>query len=215
MRRIVIIAFLIFAAAPAGAQIMNVPKGSLATDPAFVVSTAVGLQAIQSVFDGRTQTIWNFSQAAEFGASLERSLGRGVSFGVGGSYAKVPLRYIDAATNNSSDAHVDVVTAGATFTAGGGVGFHQLVMISAGVIALQNFDVKTSALVSAPPTRDIDPRLAVGYGFAYGFSPRSEAFIIQEYGVALHQSDGLQGGDRRQYQQQTTRIGYRLGIGSR
>jgi hypothetical protein len=223
VRRIALLAFLALAAAPAGAQIINVPRGSLAKEPGFILTATVGLPTIQSVKDGRTGTIWDFSQAAEFGAAVERTLGRGAAFGIVATYTKAPLHFIDTSVVSTGyalccNAHVDVITAGAQFTSGGGEGFHQLIMISLGVIAFQHFDVKyngSAGSPGAPPTRDIDPRLAVGYGFGYGLSPRSEVFLLQEYGVALHQGDGLQGGDRRQYQQQTTRIGFRLGAGSR
>jgi hypothetical protein len=222
VRRIALLALLSLAAAPAAAQIINVPLGSLAKEPAYFVSTTVGLLAIQSVFDGRTQSSWDFSQSAEFGVSLEKAQGRGAAFGIGATYSKVPLRYIDTTSVNSGvtccDAHVDVITAGVQYSGGGGAGFHQLVLINVGVIVFQHFDVKDSrplALRARPPTRDIDPRLAVGYGFGYGFSARSEAFILQEYGVSLHQGEGLASNVRRQYQQQTTRIGFRIGAGSR
>jgi hypothetical protein len=221
VRRIAVLFLLSLAAAPAGAQIMSVPKGSLAKEPAFVLGLTVGLQALQSVNDSDTQSIWDFSQSAEFGATLEKSLGRGATFGLAATYAKMPLRYIDTASVIGNvavccKAHVDVITAGAQFTAGGGAGFHQLVVINAGIIAFQNFDVKSDGSVTPrPPTRDIDPRLAVAYGFGYGFSARSEAFILQEYAVALHQGDGVLGDSRKQYQQQTTRIGIRVGAGGR
>jgi hypothetical protein len=222
VRRIAVLVSLFIASAQVGAQIISVPKGSLAREPAFIFGVTVGLQSIQSINDGRTQTIWDFSQAAELGASLEKTLSRGVSFGVAATYSKMPLRYIDTTSIVGNvitccTAHVDVITAGAQFTAGGGQGFHQLVVVNAGIIAFQHFDVKRngSGSPSVPATRDIDPRLAIAYGFGYGFSARSEAFILQEYGVALHQGDGLQGSTRRQYQQQTTRVGYRVGIGGR
>ena len=223
MGRIAFLAFLCLASAPAGAQIISVPHGSLAKDPAFIFTTTIGMPTIQSVKDGRSGTIWDFSQGAEFGAALERTLGRGAAFGIVATYTKMPLHFLDTSVVSTGyasccNAHVDVITAGAQFTSGGGAGFHQLIMISVGVIAFQNFDVKYNGSVGspgAPPQRDIDPRLAIGYGFGYGLSARSEAFLLQEYGVALHQGDGLQGNDRRQYQQQTTRIGFRLGAGSR
>ena len=223
MRRIALFAVLSLVAAPAGAQIINVPRGSLAKEPGFFLTTTVGLQAIQSVKDGRTGTLWDFSQSIEFGAALERSLGRSLSFGIVATYTKAPLHFVDTSAVSIGyatccNAHVDVITAGVQFTSGGGAGFHQLIMINVGAIAFQHFDVKyngDAGSPGAPPTRDIDPHLAVGYGFGYGLSPRSEVFLLQEYGVALHQGEGLEGGDRRQYQQQTTRLGFRLGAGSR
>jgi hypothetical protein len=222
VQRFAALFLLVIGAAPAGAQIMSVPRGSLSTEPAVVLTVTAGLLSLQSVADGRSGTIWDFSQAAQLGASLEKSLGKGVSFGVAATYANVPLHYLDTADVNAGfasccDAHANVLTGGLQFTSGGGAGFHQLIVVNAGVIVFQHFDVKnngTASFSGVPPKRDIDPRLAIGYGFGYGFSARSEAFILQEYGVALHQSDGLPGGTRRQYQQQTTRIGFRVGAGS-
>lgn len=214
MRRLAVAAVIVLLARPLGAQIIRVPDRGLARQPQFVVALTAGIQALQGIYDGSTGTGWDFGQTVDFGGSLEKTLARGSAFGVAGSYARVPLRYYDAAGvttgANGSDAHVEVITTAAQFTAGGGEGFHQLIQVSAGVIVFRNFTLDDGGPV--PPSQDIDPRLSIGYGFAYGFSPRSTAFIIQEYAVALHQGEGLSGDDRRQYQQQSTRIGVRLGF---
>lgn len=201
---------------PASAQIISVPDRGLTRQPAIVLTTTVGIQALQGVFDGSTGTAWDFSQGIEYGASIERALGGGSAFGIAASYSRVPLRYVDSTSVTSSgqiiccDAHVNVYTAGAQFSAGGGEGFHQVIVASAGVIVFQDFTLDDGGKV--PPGRDIDPRLSIGYGIGYGFSRRSQAFLLQEYAVALHQGENLSGDDRRQYQQQTTRVGFRLGL---
>ncbi|NUQ94157.1 MAG: hypothetical protein HOQ11_00500 [Gemmatimonadaceae bacterium] len=213
-------------------QVITVPKGGLKKEPAGFVSGGIGLLAIQGVFDGTTQTGWDFSQALEYHAALEYGLGRGSSIGVTASYASVPLSYQQLVNTpngpgvTATDAHVNVFDIGAQFALGpGSAGFHQVVVINAGVIAFENFRSDADACPASPtyvcqtgrlrPTRDLDPRLGIGYGFGYGFASRSEIYLIQEYGVALHQSTGLSGSDRRQYQQQTTKIGFRVGLGAR
>ena len=223
MRRIALLALFIIVAPQARAQILKVPQGGLKHDPAVLVGASVGLLNLQSVFDGSTQTAWGFSQTLEYAGSLEVALSGGSAFGVTASYAHVPLLYVDsiqAATGviNSSccDAHVNAYTFGAQFSVGGGgaPGFHQLVVINAGVIAFENFTADRDGR-RLQPDRNIDPRLSIGYGFGYGFGGHSEVFVVQEYGVALHEGTRLSGSDRRQYQQQTTRLGLRYGLGAK
>lgn len=223
VRRLALIALFALLAPEAGAQILKVPQGGLKRDPAVMVGASVGLFNMQDIFDGSTQTAWGFSQTIEYAGSLEFALSPGSAFGVTASYAHVPLLYVDslqAATgsipNGCCDAHVNVYTFGGQFSIGGGgaPGFHQLVVINAGVIAFEKFTADRGGQ-QLPPSRNIDPRIGIGYGFGYGFGGRSEAFLVQEYGVALHESKGLSGGDRRQYQQQTTRLGIKFGLGGK
>ena len=224
MRRIALLAFALTLLAPhAGAQIISVPKGGLKHDPAMFAGVSIGLFNLQDVFDGSTQTAWLFSQTIEYSGALEFALSRGSAFGVTASYAHVPMLYIDSlraasgvAPAGCCDAHTNVYTINAQFSLGGGTpGFHQVVVANAGIIAFENFTADKGGK-RLPPDRNIDPRLGIGYGFGYGFGGgRNEAFIVQEYGVALHESKGLSGNDRRQYQQQTTRLGVKFGIGGK
>lgn len=223
VRRIALLALFVLLAPQARAQILKVPQGGLKHDPAVMIGASVGLFNLQDVYDGSTQTAWGFSQTIEYAGSLEFALSGGSALGVTASYAHAPLLYVDSAQaatgsipNGCCDAHVNVYTMGAQFSVGGGgaPGFHQLVVINAGVIAFEKFTSDRGGQ-QLPPSRNIDPRIGIGYGFGYGFGGRSEAFIIQEYGVALHESTGLSGSDRRQYQQQTTRLGIKFGLGGR
>lgn len=223
MRRIAFLALFALLAPQARAQILKVPSGGLKQPhaPAVLIGASVGLFNLQDVYDGSTKTAWAFSQTIEFAGSLEFALSRGSAFGVTASYAHVPLLYVDSMqaatgviTQGCCDAHVNVYTMGAQFSVGGNgdPGFHQLVVLNAGIIAFEKFTADRGGR-QLPPTRNIDPRIAIGYGFAYGFAGgRNEAFLVQEYGVALHESTGLSGGDRRQYEQRTTRLGVKLGL---
>lgn len=226
MRRFTFPALLTIAlavgAAPVAAQVISVPKGGLTRDPMLFVSGGIGLLAVQGVFDGTTQTGWDFSQALEYHAALEFSMGRGSAIGVTMAYARVPLSYQKLVNTPgggqgvlATDAHVNAWMLGGEFTLGpGSPGFHQVIVVNAGVISFENFHADRGA-GQLEPRRDIDPRVGIGYGFGYGLKSRGEVYLVQEYGVALHQSEGLSGNDRRQYQQQTTRLGFRIGLGGR
>jgi hypothetical protein len=224
VRRFALLALLAVLWAPrARAQIINVPKGGLKHDPVLLVGASVGLFNLQDVYDGSTQTAWGFSQTIEYGGSLEYAMSGGSAFGVAASYAHVPLLYVDSIqaatgriTSGCCDAHVNAYTIGAQFSIGasGTPGFHQLVVINAGIIAFEKFTADRGGQ-RLPPDRNIDPRIGIGYGFGYGFRGGGQAFIVQEYGVALHESKGLSGNDRRQYQQQTTRLGIKYGLGGK
>ena len=215
MRGLVSFGFVLALAAPSlGAQIISVPDRGLQREPTVALSTSLGLLSLQGLFDGSTQTGWDFSQTIEYAASAEFRVSRGASVGLTASYANMPLRYQQLNTAGTgiinTNARVNVYTVGGQFTMGpGSPGFHQLIVINAGIIAFENFRGGGQRL---QPDRDIDPRIGIGYGFGYGFRNRLEVFLVQEAGVALHQGEGLSGDDRRQYQQQVTRIGARFGI---
>ncbi len=223
MRRIALLALFTLLAPQAGAQIINVPTGGLKHEPVALVGASVGLLNLQDVFDGSTQTAWGFSQTLEYAGSLELAMSGGSAFGVTASYARVPLLYVDSIqlatgrlTSGCCDAHVNAYTVGAQFSIGGNgaPGFHQLIVVNAGIIAFEKFTADRGGR-QLPPDRNIDPRIGIGYGFGYGFRGRGQVFIVQEYAVALHESKGLSGDDRRQYQQQTTRLGIKYGLGGK
>lgn len=213
MRRLVPIALaLLVGASPLGAQIISVPGRGLQREKTVSLTAGLGLLAVQGVFDGSTQTGWDFSQALDYSAGAEFRVSRGAWLGVTASYANMSLGYQKAVGSSvvTTDAHVNVYTVGAQFAMGPGApGFHQVIIINAGVIAFEDFRGGGGRL---PPERDIDPRLAIGYGFGYGFPNNLEVFLLQEAGVAVHQGEGLSGSDRRQYQQQVTRLGVRMNL---
>jgi len=148
VRRLVPIALALLLGAPVlRAQIISVPNRGLQRERTVSLTGGVGLLSLQGVFDGSTQTGWDFSQALEYHAAAEFRVSRGTWLGVTASYANMPLSYqqvVSPGGNTSSinyrDAHVNAYTVGAQFSMGpGSPGFHQVIVINAGILAFENF----------------------------------------------------------------------------
>lgn len=206
-------------AAPAGAQILRVPK--LRSEPAVWAGLGVGYYQMNSVLDGRTSSGWRFGGGVQYRGSAEYAIGRASSVGLAATYANLPLRYVfltdSAASANgvsSLGAHANVTSLMGTFHAGGGVGFHYVVDVGAGVTQFAKFraDGSGAALL---PSRDTDFAFSVGTGFAYSPSASTEFFLVQDYGNTIHQRDNLPSDARTNVQQLTTRVGVRYGAGAR
>jgi hypothetical protein len=57
--------------------------------------------------------------------------------------------------------------------------------------------------------------LSVGYGFGWGFGPRMQVMLVQDAAYTLHQREGLSGRQNSSSQQYTTRLGLRVGLGTK
>ncbi len=221
MKRIALAACLACAAAPVEAQIIRPPRGG---EPVLWVSFSPGLFQAQTVLDGRTDTAWDFSRssALTLRGSLELAMRGGAAFGVVGSYANVPMRYFSGLDGiggpvpecQPCDAHVKVMSLGGLFHIGGGDGLHQVIEVSAGVTHYRDFvtDDGGSAL---PPESDTDLAFTIGYGFGYSMNPRFRFTLVQDYGIVVHQGEGLGNDAGTTSSQRVTRIGVRMGLGAR
>lgn len=202
----------------ADAQILRVPKNT--QEPALWAGLGIGYYQMNDVLDGRTNTAWAFGSGAQYRGTLEYSIGRGSSIGVTGTWAHLPLRYesLDGTPLPSGalaeDAHADVTSLMGTFHAGGGQGFHSVLEAGLGVTRYANFKSDASGATLAP-VGDTDFSFSVGYGFGYTMGRSAEFFVVQDYGNAIHQRDGLPNNARTNVQQLTTRIGARFGTGTR
>jgi hypothetical protein len=222
VNRFLPLAALALLAPSAGAQIIRLPKNT-SGEPAFWGSAALGLVQLQRVDDGTTQSHWDFGSAVQYRGSLEYAIGRGNSFGVSGTFARVPLTYRTfsdlgiplpgGGTCIDCDAKADVTSILAAFHGGGGAGFHQVIELSAGALMYRNF--KTDAGDELPPKSDTDFSFALGYGFGYTLNRTIQFNLVQDAVLAVHQREGLSGSDRTTNQQYVTRIGVRFGGGSR
>lgn len=200
------------AGAPIHAQILKIPPRS--GEPGSFVSFAIGLRQQQSVSDGSTRSTWDFGQGVEYRASLENHMRNGTSVGIAYGQSDMPLRY--STTLSSVDARARVRTLMLALHGGALRGFHQVFDLGIGVTRYGGFRrASDNAAISGAPAKDDDLTLAIGYGFGYAFSARSALTIVQEYGLIVHQTDGLSGNTSRSSQAYTTRVGLRLGFGSR
>lgn len=211
-RRFLAAAFVLAAAASSLAA-QGAQRG--AAPPTFYFSGWVGYAQRGVVDDGSTQSSWDFGSTAEYRASIEYALGNESSLGVMGSYAKMPLRYTDAGTTpggcGDCDANATVQSLMALFHIGGRPGFHQVVELGAGITQYRDFTQRGTHR-TMPPSNDTDFAFSIAYGFGYGLGGSTAIQLVQEYGSAIHQRDGLPGNARNNVQQYTTRIGVRFGF---
>jgi hypothetical protein len=217
------VALLASLARPADAQILRVPRGATG-EPVLWASAAIGLVQMQRVNDGTTQSQWAFGSALQYRGSLEFSIARGSTVGVSATYARVPLTYRSfsdlgiplpgGGTCVDCDAKADVTTIFGTFHGGGGAGFHQVIELAGGATMYRNFRTDDGN-EQLPPTKDTDFSFAFGYGFGYTVNRTVQLNLVQDAVLAVHQREGLSGGNSSTSQQYVTRLGVRLGVGSR
>ena len=113
----------------------------------------------------------------------------------------------------SCDAHLDLMTLVATFHSGAGVGFHQIVELNGGIVAYRNLKQDSDGAKLAPSGGNIDPLFALGYGFGYGLSDRTNLDIISDYSFALHERKDLSNGTSNTNSMPALRLSLRMGFG--
>jgi hypothetical protein len=211
VRRLLLVLPLLLASTHAGAQIIRARYGLQA--PSVWVSGGAALQQAFSVTDGTTGTQWRFGSATTYGGSLEKALASGMTIGVRGSTALVPLNYAGAAVTFDADARVSQLFG--TLRLASGQGFHTVLELSAGATNYSDFRARNSAMKLEPLGGDTDFSFAFGYGFGYSFSPRMSIDVVQDVATSVHQKDGLSAGDDSTVRIQGTRIMGRIGLGTK
>jgi len=179
------------------------------------------------VNDGRTGSTWDFGNSTnwQYRVSLEKSIGNGSSFGVSGTYARVPFVYsadlvaplpsdVSGSRCGFCDAHLDMTTVLATFHAGGGVGFHQVIELNGGIVSYQNLR-RDSDGAKLAGGGNIDPLFSIGYGVGYGLSDRTQIDFVPDYAIAIHERTGLSNGVSNTNSMRSLRISLRMGFGAR
>lgn len=194
-------------------------------EPGAWIAGGVGLFTGNGVNDGGTSSSWDFGNSTNFQykASLERAIQNQSSFGIAGSYVRVPFTYSSStvlppgggAGCSQCDAHLDMITLTATFHAGGGLGFHQVIEAHGGAVAYRSLKRDSDGAVLAPSGGNIDPIFSFGYGFGYGLSETTQINLVQDYGIALHEKSGLSNNVSNTNTVRTLRLAARLGFGSR
>ena len=200
--------------AVAAAQVISMPS-SRTSEPSWWMQGGVGLLSPGPVEDGRTASTWDFSQGAQYRASIEydlSKLGRGLAVGLVGTYApNVSLGFVDATSRR--DAHAVISSALGMFRVGGGSGFHQVIEIQAGFVEYSHFTADNGD--SLPSISDTDVILGLGYGFGMTLSKRWQVTLVQDAMQALHQREGLSNGARTNSAHYVTRLSLRYGVALR
>ncbi|MEO5817448.1 MAG: hypothetical protein ABIT20_19420 [Gemmatimonadaceae bacterium] len=204
---------LAFAVPGADAQIIR-PRFQL-SQPAAFVSFGVALQQGWSVTDGATNSLWQFSDATQYVASIERALSGGASLGLRGSYAKVPMRYRSLAGGDviaEEDADAGVSQLFGTLHVANGRGFHSVLELSAGATMYSRFTARSDGRRLNADGSDFDFTFAFGYGFGYAFSQAFSVDVVQDVATSLHQKTGLSAGQESSTRLHSTRLVGRLGF---
>jgi len=193
-------------------------------EPSAWLTGGLGFFTGNGVNDGRTSSTWDFGSSTNFQyrASLEKAIANQSAFGIVGTYVKVPFIYSsnsivppsEGATCGSCEAHLDMITVSATFHAGGGPGFHQVIEASGGVAQYANLTRDSDGAKLAPSGGNIDPIFSFGYGFGFGFGNNTQINLVQDYGIALHEKSGLANGVSNTNTVRNLRFSVRFGFGS-
>jgi hypothetical protein len=182
--------------------------------PSVWGSLSVGLFNANDVSDGKSESTWDFGRAStpQFRAALEAAVSNTIAIGAEATYANVPFTFRGNACGACA-AHMDVVTAGASFHMSGAQGFHQVLEGSAGVLQYRRLEADDDGTRLVPDNTDAYFRF--GYGFGYGFSPNFRVSVVQDIGLALHERDGLTSEQSNTLRQRTIRLNVRYGVGNR
>ena len=219
---------LMFGAGALSGQIIRRPRAYTTNDPDWWVSAGVGGFRGNGVNDGVTASNWDFGNATniQYRASLEKAMDNGASFGIAGSYSRVPFTYsanlatpLPAGENgtrcSSCNAHLDMTTLVLGFHSGSGLGFHQVIELNGGVAMYRNLKEDAGGVALAPSKGNIDPLFSLAYGFGYGITSRMNLdFIFADYTFAIHERKGLANGTSNTNTMPSLRVAFRMGFGS-
>jgi hypothetical protein len=198
-------------AGEAGAQIIR--PGMRFSEPSAWVSFGAALTNTFDVHDGTTNSIWSFGDATQYAVSVEKPIsGSGVTLGLRGTHARVPLFY-SGNTNTDADANVSQVMA--VLHIASGQGFHSVLELSAGATIFSNFRSRTTDARLEPTSPDADFAFAFAYGFGYNFSPTFAIDVVQDQSTSLHQKSGLGASEGSSNRFTSTRFVARFGLGGR
>ena len=207
-------AFFTVHSATAEAQIMRRP---VARKPTNWLGANVGIVRAYALSDGVTSATWRFGSGIEYAGRLEHPTRSGISVGVQGSHAQIPLSYSSGTSPSctSCEATATVTQFVGLVHYGQGYGFHPVYELSVGAIGYSNFRRESdNQQITGPSGRtlaaDYDLRFALGYGFGFGLSPTTAIEVLQEVGTILHQTTGLAASTSNYPRVYVTRLGGKI-----
>lgn len=185
------------------------------TEPSNWASLNTGFLLLAQVSDGASQAVWDFGQGFPISLSYERTIAPGITAGLKGSYARMPLVYRGTASNGgctACDAHATIATYGATFHSGrtrSGTAIYQVFHVFLGAIQYGAFEQDTPRTALPPDGSNLDFLFSAGYGFGYAMAPDWRLELIGESMNSIHERDNLPGNA------QTLARHFHLGLGLR
>lgn len=214
MNKYILLALLVVTARSADSQVRR--RTTVVNEPSMWVSLSAGVYGANGISDGETESTWDFGEGTnwQFRAAVEKALQNQFSLGGVLTYVDVPFVYTGPGCGRC-DAHLDLTSIGVSFHAGGGQGLHQVLEVSAGAAMYSNLKRDSDGAKLQPRDGNVDPFFTFGYGFGYTFNPTMQVSIVQDYGLVLHEREGLSNSQSNTLTQRTTRLNFRMGLGSR
>jgi len=218
VNKLFVVSVLVLSALPAQSQVRR--RVSRAPEPSAWITGSIGLFNGNDVSDGSTNSVWDFGRASvpQYRLAVEKGFGRTSSIGVTGSYVHAPFTYFGSGGDESCArcaAHLDVVSLGASFHVGGGLGLHQVLEGSAGALQYRNLKRDDDKTALDPVDGNVDPYFTFGYGFGYTLNSTTQISVVQDFGLAIHERKGLTSEDSNTLTQRTLRLNLRYGFGNR
>lgn len=207
-----LLAALTLAASTADAQL----GGRSQFRPASYASLSAGLLGISGIADRNSGADWAFGQGIEWRFSIEHAIQNQTGIGLTVAYASMPLDYYPGASGsavcgNPCDARAAVWSILTGFHMGGGLGFHQVIEVDAGITQFSNFRTDDGERLDAEK-QSWDFAASIAYGFGIGITPRLSFSVVQGYGMIFHPDRGS-GSSTGYPQTRVTRLGMKYGMG--
>jgi hypothetical protein len=225
VRRFVLVGLaLVSGVSAARGQILKVPNsGGGGTVSPWWVSGGIGLMQLSDITDGKSNSVWQFGDGAQYRGTLEYEPSVAATGGIGGAlglavaYARPSLVYqpfTSAGGGGSAlggNAHADVWTVEGMFRYGGGRGlFGTFGEVRLGATQFSNFKLDEGDTKLTPSATDFS--WAFGFGFAFRFTPGAELDLGEDFGRVIHSRAGLAGNAQRTGFDLTTRAAFRIRI---
>ncbi len=211
------IGLLVAIAGAAGAQMGRMPRG-YSSGPDYWVGLSYGY--LDGVTLENPNSTWQFGYSSQIRATFEKTVQRGVGIGIAAGFATAPLtysNYLPGAFNSACpgvcQANGDITQAMAFVHSGGGVGFHGMYNLEAGVTEFSNFREQFTGetIQTDSPNGTYDFTFGLGGGVGYGVSPLADIYVGEQIDFLLHSAPpGVNAPTAPRFT--TFRIGFRYGF---
>ena len=195
-----------------GAQIIRGGQYGV-RDPQTWVSAGIGWQNGWTVFDGTTQSRWDFGDTQQYGLSIERAVNGGITLGVRAATAQPSLNFLNTTGSpltRQADARVTQALGVVHVTTGRDI--RSVFELGLGSTIYSGIRERGTDARLGPST-DADFTFVFSYGLGYSFSRKFHIDVVQDIGTSLHQKTGLSAGEDTSIRISNTRLVARLGLG--
>jgi opacity protein-like surface antigen len=184
------------------------------SDPNYWLSVGEAQQSSWSVTDGAGKARWDFASTKTITANLDKTLTKGVTIGLQGTRATLPMAYVGADSSTiPAVTHVSQVLGMLHIVHPTSLAaLHSILELGAGSTLYSNFIRTDTNTQFGPATTDADFTWAYGVGAGYSLSKRISVDVIRETTKAYHQATGLVAGDPTNASIGETRIIGRIGF---